>query len=66
MEIKNELSISFIAFRINIEEPPFATPISKHFLGLYFLIIPFMKYASSKESCHPASLIILFVIFIFY
>ena len=37
-ETKNESLISLIAFKIIIDEPPKATPISRHFLGLYLLI----------------------------
>ena len=40
IEINEEFFISFIAFKIKTDEPPSATPSSKQFLGLYFLIIP--------------------------
>jgi hypothetical protein len=63
-ETKYELSMSLMAFKISIEEPPFATPISKHFFGLNFLIMPFMKYACSKVNSHPA-LFIIFVVIMF-
>ena len=43
IETKIELSISFIAFKIKIAEPPLEVPISMQFLGLIFLIIPLRK-----------------------
>ena len=57
--------MSFIAFKINIEEPPLATPISKQFFGLNFLIKPLIKYACSKVNNHPDSALIFLVIILF-
>ena len=40
IEYSFDPSMSLIAFKIIAEEPPFETPISSSFFGLYFLIIP--------------------------
>jgi hypothetical protein len=50
-ETKNELFMSFKAFKIRTDEPPLATPISKHFFGLNFLIIPLM-FKLFFEACY--------------
>ena len=48
-----------------MEEPPSATPISRQFLGLNFLIKPFIKYASFLTNSHPEFFIIFVVTILF-
>ena len=43
IQLNNILSISFKTFKMTSEESPLATPISRYFRGLNFLMIPFKK-----------------------
>jgi hypothetical protein len=49
-----------------MEEPPLATPISRQFFGLIFLIMPFIKYGSFPPNSHPEFFIIFVVILLYY
>ena len=49
LSIENNFAsfISFIAFKINAEEPPLKTPISIIFFGFIVLISPWINFPSS-------------------